>query len=205
MPLNTSVVFAVRTTLCSTALRDETPIPSTFDNPPPLPNFLRSIRPRTCHRRTSFRTRYHTQERRASCHWTIILRVLTTPLLSVISLLPDQIAPTHLGQKSRCIPHWRLTGGKIFCLIIMIRSWWTFWSIVGRLIIAPVNRLIPQCAIILLPWLFLITYGTTFRPNCLSERSPLLSRQTRYITLQFVLHFKRFQNVVLPNVEWSWT
>ena len=28
--LNTSVVFALRTTLCSTALRDETPIPSTF-------------------------------------------------------------------------------------------------------------------------------------------------------------------------------
>ena len=53
------------------------------------------------------------------------------------------------------------------------------WSI----IIAPVNRLIPQCAIILLPWLFLITYGTTFRPNCLSERSPVLSRPTRYISL----------------------
>ena len=42
---------------------------------------------------------------------------------------------------------------------------------VGRLIIAPVNHHIPQCAIILLPWLFLITYDTTFRPNCLSERS----------------------------------
>ena len=38
------------------------PIPSTFDNPPSLPNFLPSIRPRTCQRRMSFRTRYHTQE-----------------------------------------------------------------------------------------------------------------------------------------------
>ena len=68
IPLNTSVVFALRSTLCSIALRDETPFHLLFDNPPPLPNFLRSIRPRTCHRRTSFRTRYHTQERRASCH-----------------------------------------------------------------------------------------------------------------------------------------
>ena len=161
------------------------PIRSTFWQPtsPPPPNFLRSIRPRACHRRMSFRTRYHTQERRASFHWTLILRDLTSPLLSVTSLLPNQIAPTHLGQKSRCIPHWRLTGGKIFCLIIMIRSWWNIWSMVGRSIIAPVNRLIPQCAIILLSWLFLITYGTTFRPSCLSERSPVLSRQTRYISL----------------------
>ena len=38
------------------------PIPSTFDNPPSLPNFLPSIRPCTCQRRMSFRTRYHTQE-----------------------------------------------------------------------------------------------------------------------------------------------
>ena len=118
------------------------PIPSTFDNPPSLPNFLPSIRPRTCQRRMSFRTRYHTQECWASFHWTLILRVLTSPLLSVTSLLPDQIAPMHSGQKSRCIPHWRLTCGKIFCLIITIRSWWNFWSMVSRLIIAPVNCLI---------------------------------------------------------------
>ena len=183
IPLNTSVVFALRTTLCSTALRDETPFHLLFDNPPPLPNFLRSIQPRTCQRHISFRTRYHTQERRASFHWTLILRVLTSPLSSATSLLLDQIVPTHLGQKSRCIPHWRLTCRKIFCLIIMIRSWWNFWSMVGRLIIPPVNRRIPPCAIILLPWLFLITYDTTFRPNCLSERSPVLSRQTRYISL----------------------
>ena len=68
MPLNISVVFALRTTLCSTTLRDETPFHLLFDNPPPLPNFLRSIRPRACHRRMSFRTRYHTQERRTSFH-----------------------------------------------------------------------------------------------------------------------------------------
>jgi len=37
--------------------RDETPFHLLFENPPPLPNFLRSIRPRTCHRRMSFRTR----------------------------------------------------------------------------------------------------------------------------------------------------
>ena len=110
MPLNISVVFALRTTLCSTTLRDETPFHLLFDNPPPLPNFLRSIRPRACHRRMSFRTRYHTQERRTSFHWTLILRVLTSPLLSVTSLLPDQIAQTHLGQKSQCIPHWRREG-----------------------------------------------------------------------------------------------
>ena len=44
MPLNTSVVFAVRTTLCSTALRDETPIPSTFWQPtsPPQLSSLNS-------------------------------------------------------------------------------------------------------------------------------------------------------------------
>ena len=60
MLLNTCVVFALRTTLCSTALRNETPSHLLFDNPPPLPNFLRSIRPRTCQQRMSFRTRYHT-------------------------------------------------------------------------------------------------------------------------------------------------
>ena len=68
MPLNTSVVFALRTILCSTALRDEIPFLPLFDNPSPLPNFLRSIRPRTCQRRMSFRTHFHTQERRASFH-----------------------------------------------------------------------------------------------------------------------------------------
>ena len=68
MPLNTSVVFALRTTLCFTALRDETPFHLLFDNPPPLPNFLSSIRPQTCQQHMSFRTRYHTQECRASFH-----------------------------------------------------------------------------------------------------------------------------------------
>ena len=38
----------------------QNPIPSTFDNPPPLPNFLPSILPRTCQRHMSFRTRHHT-------------------------------------------------------------------------------------------------------------------------------------------------
>ena len=87
--------------------RRRNPIPSTFDNPPSLPNFLPSIRPRTCQRRMSFRTRYHTQECWALFHWTLILRVLTSPLLSITSLLPHQIAPIHSGQKSRCILHWR--------------------------------------------------------------------------------------------------
>ena len=52
----------------STALRDEIPFHLLFDNPPPLPSLLRSIRPRTCQRRMSFRTHFHTQERRASFH-----------------------------------------------------------------------------------------------------------------------------------------
>ena len=39
-----------------------------FHDPPPLPNFLPSIQPRTCQRCMSFRTRYHTQECRASFH-----------------------------------------------------------------------------------------------------------------------------------------